>query len=39
MNSLTTVNARKGVKTRGGVVEALVKLEGSPAPPEAEERP
>lgn len=38
-NSLTTAKARQNNKTRGGVVEALVKLEGSPALPEAEERP
>ena len=38
-NSLTTEKARQKGQTRGGAVEARVKLEGSPAPPEAEQRP
>ena len=37
-NSLTTVKARQKSKTRGGVVEALMKLEDSAAPPEAQSR-
>ncbi|HSF23496.1 MAG TPA: transglycosylase SLT domain-containing protein [Blastocatellia bacterium] len=37
-NLITTAKARQKNKTRGGVVEALVKLEGSPAPPEAQSR-
>lgn len=38
-NSITKAKARQENRTRGGVVEALVKREGSPAPPEAEQRP
>jgi Kef-type K+ transport system membrane component KefB len=37
-NSLTKANARHRGQTRGGVVEALVKLEASAAPPGAESR-
>lgn len=36
-NSLTTANARKKGKTRGGVIEALVKSEYSAPPPKAGE--
>lgn len=38
-NSLTTSKARQKGKTRGGVVEALVKPEHSAATPRAESRP
>jgi Kef-type K+ transport system membrane component KefB len=37
-NSLTTVKARQKGQTRGGAVEALMKLDDSAAPPEAQSR-
>lgn len=37
-NSLTTVKARQKGQTRGGVVEALMKLDDLAAPPEARSR-
>lgn len=38
-NSLTTEKARQKDQTRGGAVEALMKLKDSAAPPETEARP